>query len=335
MILLYGRMDDPPLSSTVEALQDAGAEYVLVEQTALDRDELCVDIGPSGVSGMLLVAGQEVPLESIHSVYARPLELPSRGWTSAAAAHARLVHEQLFEWLDIAPALVVNRPHTMQANASKPLQIQLIGEAGFLVPDTLVTSNAAEARDFWRHHGRVVYKSVSGVRSIVQELDESAAERLDRLAALPVQFQEFVPGVDLRVHVVGDRGFGAEIVATGIDYRYSSRQGGETTLTALDLPADLERRCVMLSQRMELPLSGIDLRRRPDGQYVCFEVNPMPAYSYFEAHTGLPIGRALAELLIDGVIRSFEVGDVTSNRESDAACRDDSGPPAALAAGRL
>ena len=37
--------------------------------------------------------------------------------------------------------------------------------------------------------------------ALVQELDDGAAERLDRLTSLPVQFQEFVPGADLRVHV--------------------------------------------------------------------------------------------------------------------------------------
>lgn len=335
MILIYGRMDDPPLSSTVEAVQDAGAEYVLIEQSALDREELCIHVGPRGISGSLVVGGQDIPLETVHSVYARPLEVPSHGWDHAAAAHARILHEQLFEWLDVTPALVVNRPRAMQANGSKPLQIQLIGEAGFLVPDTLVTSDEAEARDFWGRHGRVVYKSVSGVRSIVQELDTGAAGRLGRLPLLPVQFQEFVPGVDVRVHVVGNRAFAAEIVGTGIDYRYSARQGGEATLTAIELPPDLEEHCVRLSRRMELPLSGIDLRRRPDGAYVCFEVNPMPAYSYFEAHTGLPISRALADLLIEGLTGPIEVSDVSSHRESDAASRDDRGSPAPSAAGRL
>src|SRR4030095_4971213 len=301
MILIYGRMDDPPLSTTVEALQEAGAEYTLLEQSALDREDLHVEVGPCGVRGNLVASGQDVPLESVHSVCARPLELPSHHWDHAATARARTVHEQLFEWLDVAQALVVNRPRTMQANGSKPLQIQLIGESGFLVPETLVTSDEAEARHFWRQHRRVVYKSISGVRSIVQELDERAAARLGRLAWLPVQFQEFVPGVDVRVHVVGDRAFAAEITGAGIDYRYSARQGGEATLTAVDLHTELGRRCIVLSRQRGLPLSGIDLRRRPDGAYVCFEVNPMPAYSYFEAHTGLPISRALSRLLIEGL----------------------------------
>jgi len=299
LILVYGRLDDPPLASTIEALEKEGASYVLLDQTALDRQELCIEVGPGGIHGSLIAAGQELLLESVHSVYTRPLELPVRSFDRSREAGARLLHEQLIEWFDVAAALVINRPRAMLANGSKPLQIQLIGEAGFLVPQTLVTSDPSEARDFWRQHGRVVYKSSSGVRSIVQELDHYSMARLQLLTALPVQFQEFVPGVDIRVHVVGDRCFTAEIVSPGIDYRYAGRDGGEATLTATELTPELAAHCVALSQQMELPLSGIDLRRRPDGAYVCFEVNPMPAYTYFEAHTGLPIGQALAKLLME------------------------------------
>ena len=329
MILIYGRLDDPPLSSVVDALQEEGAPYVIVEQSALAREELSLDVGPHGIDGVLVVAGQELPLSSVHSIYARPLELPS---DAAKAARARLMQEQLLEWLDVSPALVVNRPRAMRANASKPLQIQLIGEAGFLVPETLVTSDPAEARAFWRDHGRVIYKSISGVRSIVQELDDRSAERLTRLSALPVQFQAFVPGIDVRVHVVGDRTFAAAISGSGIDYRYSSRHGGTVTMTAIELPTEVATRCVTLSRSMELPLSGIDLRQRPDGAYVCLEVNPMPAYVYFEGQTGLPIGQALAELLVNGVTAPLEATYATSNRESHATRRDNRDASAASAA---
>jgi len=298
MILLYGRPDDPPLAKTLEALQDAGASYLLLAQTALSSEGLRIEVGPRGVGGMLHVAGQRVALDRIRSVYARPLELPAYALDPVGAERARLLHEQLLEWLDVADALVVNRPRAMQANSSKPLQAQLIGAAGFAVPETLITSDEEEARAFWRKHGRVIFKSASGIRSIVQELDERTAARLPKLAALPTQFQAYVPGVDLRVHVVGNQAFAARIDSSVIDYRYAAQAGGEATLTAVELPEAVRLRCVDLAAGMELPLAGIDLRHRPDGEYVCLEVNPMPAYTFFQAHTGLPIASALAHLLI-------------------------------------
>jgi ribosomal protein S6-L-glutamate ligase RimK-like protein len=329
MILVYGYLSDPPIKRLIEALQVAYAPYVLVETSTLDREHLRIDMGPNGVDGCLIAAGQELPLKRIHSVYARPLELPTRWITPSAATRVRILHEQLCEWLDVASALVVSRPRAMQSNASKPLQAQLIGEAGFRVPETLVTSDPAEARAFWRHHGRVVFKSVSGVRSIVQELDECNARRLDRVALLPTQFQAYVPGVDVRVHVVGKQTFAAEIHSLVTDYRYAARAGAETSVHAIELPDDLAMRCVALSEAMDLPLTGIDLRRRPDGEFVCFEVNPMPAYTYYEANTGLPISHALAQLLIDADQGFTENHHGTSNGEPQSAQRQGALPQAA------
>lgn len=300
MILLYGLTDDEPMARTLEALQEAGASYVLLSQTALHTAALRIETGTHGVSGSLQNAGQMIALEQIHSVYARPLELPARAFDPAGAARARAFHEHFFEWLDVSPALVVNPPRAMQANSSKPLQAQLIGAAGFAVPQTLVTNSEEEARAFWHEHGRVVFKSTSGIRSIVKELDERSAARLPLLSALPTQFQAWVPGLDVRVHVVGNRAFAASIESSVVDYRYAAREGGVAELTATDLPDEIAARCIALAAQMELPLAGIDLRRRPDGEYVCLEVNPMPAYSFFQAHTGLPISQAIAELLIRG-----------------------------------
>ena len=302
MIVIFGRDDDPPVALVLEALQERGLAYRFVDLRALDRDgvDLDLDGGAAGLAGCLKAAGQSVPLESVSSIFARPLS-PGRQWQDPGAAlRANLRFDTFVAWLDATPALVVNRPRAMNSNNSKPMQAQWIGAAGFAVPETLVTSCADEARAFWRAHGRVIFKSISGVRSIVRELDEESAARLALIADLPVQFQAYVPGVDLRVHVVGTRCFAAEIESSATDYRYA--RGGELTrLQAHQLPAGVSGRCAELAQALELPLAGIDLRLRPDGEYICFEVNPMPAYSYYESNTGLPISLALADLLASAV----------------------------------
>jgi len=298
MILVYGRADDPPTRHTLDCLQEHDGPVVFIEQRALAYEDLSIDITPAGLGGALFSGGRKVPLAEVTSVYARPLEPSVQGLEAGAQQHVAHLHGLLVEWLDNAAALVVNRPRAMQGNASKPHQLQIIGAAGFSVPATLVTSDAAEALTFWHTHGRVIYKSISGVRSIVRELDAEAAERLPQLSCLPVQFQEYIAGVDVRVHVVGRECYAATIESDGIDYRYAHHHGAEPRLQSMTLPEEIAARCVTLAQAMELPLAGIDLRLNPEGEYVCFEVNPMPAYTYFETHTDLPIGDALARLLI-------------------------------------
>jgi glutathione synthase/RimK-type ligase-like ATP-grasp enzyme len=185
----------------------------------------------------------------------------------------------------------------MESNASKPYQAQLIARTGFLVPDTLVTNVPDEVREFRAQHGRIVYKSLSAVRSIVREFDDEDERRLERIRALPTQFQAYVPGRDVRVHTVGGRVFATAVDCEATDYRYAARDGMPVEMSTYRPPDDVAERCVRLSAALGLLLAGIDLRLRPDGRWVCFEVNPMPAFSYFESLTGLPISEAVVRLL--------------------------------------
>jgi len=60
---------------------------------------------------------------------------------------------------------------------------------------------------------------------------------------------------------------------------------------------DLADRCRAMAAGMHLAVAGIDLRRTPDERWICFEVNPSPAFSYYEQATGQPIAQAIAQLL--------------------------------------
>ncbi|WP_394787053.1 RimK family alpha-L-glutamate ligase [Rhodoferax sp.] len=287
MILVYGQRNDPPIDCLVAALQAAGARYQLLDMADLDSAMLRVQVGPHGVTGDLLLDGECTELDDIRAVYARPLTLALDDTHEATSQHALALHQRLVEWLDIASALVVSRPAAVQASASKPRQAQLIGQSGFAVPAMLVTSDEDEAQAFRRLHGRVVFKSISGRRSSVAEMDDSWLSRMQRLAPVPSQFQAHVPGVDVRVHVVGRQVFAAEV-----------GDAAGRTLTATRLPPAVAAQCVAMSAAMDLPVAGIDLRLRPDGEYVCCDVNPLPAYSDFEAECGLPMAATLAQLLL-------------------------------------
>ena len=151
---------------------------------------------------------------------------------------------------------------------------------------------------FRDQHRLVVYKSMSGERSIVAPLTDLDLQRLDRLRLCPVQFQAWVPGPDVRVHVVGDEAFAACVTTSATDYRYPARSGATPpTVTSYELDSELADRCVALARRLDLEFAGIDLRMPPDGQPVCLEVNPSPAFSYYEMAAGLPIAAALARHL--------------------------------------
>jgi glutathione synthase/RimK-type ligase-like ATP-grasp enzyme len=101
----------------------------------------------------------------------------------------------------------------------------------------------------------------------------------------------------VRVHVVGGEAFATRIDSDVTDYRYATRMGGEARLSAVELPDATAERCVALAAGLGLEFVGIDLKITPDGEAYCFEVNPCPAFSYYEANTGQPIARAVARRL--------------------------------------
>jgi len=152
------------------------------------------------------------------------------------------VHESLTAWIGLTSARVVNPMAAMGSNGSKPYQAQLIARHGFRVAETLITNEPTHVIDFHRRHGRVIYKSASGIRSIVRLLGPDDLDRLERIRWCPTQFQAYVSGIDVRVHVVDGEVFASEITARAIDYRYASREGDAATLSAVSLGDDVASR---------------------------------------------------------------------------------------------
>jgi hypothetical protein len=302
VILLWGLSIDPPMAAVRAELERQRLPVTFLDQEAvLATDvELRVDVT---VTGSVCSRETTVDLGAVHAAYPRPYdprELPAVKLAAAgspARQHALDVYDLLVSWADLTPAMVVNRPEAASSNMVKPYQAAQINAAGFDVPDTLLTTDPDAAQDFWERHGSVIYKSISGVRSIVSRLKPEHLSRLDDVRSCPTQFQAFIPGQDYRVHVVGDDIFACEVKSDADDYRFAERQGSSAQLRSTALPGDVAERCQRLAAAMQLHLAGVDLRRTPDGRWYCFEVNPSPAFSYYQEHTGQPIDQAIAGLL--------------------------------------
>ena len=85
------------------------------------------------------------------------------------------------------------------------------------------------------------------------------------------------------MHVIGSDVYVCELVSEADDYRYSERQGAAVSRRQVDLPVECADRCRALAASLDLRVAGIDLRRTPAGEWFCFEVNPSPAFSWFDA----------------------------------------------------
>jgi glutathione synthase/RimK-type ligase-like ATP-grasp enzyme len=285
MILLWGSLNDAPLRDVAHALTRRRATFTIADPEAA-RPPVVLERRFDTLSALLSIDGELIDLDDVNAMYVRP----------AGGNHQHPLDQTLHDWADIVEArTVINRPSAMTANASKPFQLRWIERHGFDVPDTLITTNIDALQAFKRRHGTIIYKSISGVRSIVSRLGEDGD--LTNLRHCPTQFQQYVPGVDVRVHVVGGAVFACEITCSADDYRYA--KGSVPSVRAVSLPIDVETRSRGMAVEMGLMAAGIDFRRTPDGLWYCLEVNPSPGFSYFAALTSQPIADALAGLLVE------------------------------------
>ena len=307
MILVVGGLADRVTELVCARLDDCGYPYRFLDLGFYPAGfEVTWHWRDSVPSGYIAGPGWRLELDEIRGVYTRYLgaegrmQLPSIPPAQAPAVYFEY-DSALMALLEDFPCPVVNRVGGGMSNSSKAFQALLIRQSALRTPRTLISSDPEAVHRFYADcNGEVVYKSISGVRSIVRRLEPEHLERLPLLRHAPAQFQEFVRGDDVRVHTVGDAVFATRVRSEAVDYRYAHREGQEVVLEPADVPASVADSCRLLARRLDLLLAGIDLRRTPAGDYYCFEVNPSPGFLYYEQQARQPISAALADLLQHG-----------------------------------
>jgi glutathione synthase/RimK-type ligase-like ATP-grasp enzyme len=306
MILIAGIPTEPPVKFVTDAAIATGIPYVLFNQREAHHYEMSLQYMNNQFQGFIRIGGQEYDLAKFTGIYMRMMEyyyLPEiknkvfNYIGDALAEKSIAIHQQFLNWLEIASCRILNRPSDMLSNMSKPFQYQIISSSGLRIPPTCITSDEQVVLQFRTKYKNLIYKSISSARSIVQEFTQNKMKQLRKVRNLPTQFQQKLMGTNIRVHVVGETLFATKIETPVVDYRYAERENEKTNLLPVQLPKQIKKRCFKLSQTLNLPLCGIDLFRTMDGVYYCFEVNPSPGFSYYQANTGQDIASAIVTYL--------------------------------------
>lgn len=311
MILIIGAPDEAHSAHMAKALQERGETIGYFDPRVFPRQmQLHLSLAEGLPSVFLSPTDTEpVSLTDIKAVYWRYFlgMPPYTGDPDAEPYVQEMAQRELqasignfFRMLDERTVRWVNSPAAIEMHRFKLYQLLLMRQAGIPVPDTLITNDAERLRAFYERCGRtVIYKPVAGgAHAAMLTPDDFAPERADELAKVPVQFQNYVPGVDIRVYVIGDALFAAEIQAETVDFRNHP----EAPIVPIELPAAVQEQCHTVSKLLHYRYTGIDIRRTPDGQHIFLEGNPAPMFMHFERVTGYPITDALADLLSVGTV---------------------------------
>jgi hypothetical protein len=251
--------------------------------------------------------GESIDLAEVGAVWfrrIRPFELDQAltESTSRLFAWSESNEALLGVWYTL-PCFWMNPPLGDEVAQRKIHQLRVAERVGLTVPETVVTNDPAQAREFVERHGagKVIRKAFRNIEEAPREthmIAESDLALIDTVRYAPVIFQRFVPAVeDLRVTVVDGEVFAARI-RSGAEHQVDYRGGlASASVEACELPDDVADRLRQLMSHLDVTFGAIDLRLTPEGEYVFLEINPAGEYLFVSQRTGQAIPQAIAAAL--------------------------------------
>lgn len=207
-----------------------------------------------------------------------------------------------------------NHPHLSAAAELKPRQMATAVACGLRVPDTLLTNDPEQARDFCSVHRAdgVIYKplrggpaSENGQHVALRAVPVTAEEIDENVRRTTHQFQARVPcAYAVRMTVVGRRLFAVRLdPPSGADEALDWREYDTADLryTPIDVPRPVAGGVLRMMTAFGLRYAAPDFIVDHDDQWSFVgDLNPNGQWGWIAGHTGLPIAAALADELTKG-----------------------------------
>lgn len=311
MILLISHPHDEHARRVLEVLRRRGADGLLFDTARFPRGiGLTVhSTDGAGWQAEATVDGTRHDLADVRVVWWRrplPYELHDEvaGAEDRAFAYGECHHAVTGLWSSL-DAFWINDPEHDEVASRKMYQLKLASHLGLRTPRTCVTNEPHAAAQFAAGEGDegTIYKSFAATERAWREtrlLRPEERELFDNVRFAPVIFQERIPAVaDVRVTIVGDQVFPAQIRTSASGYQYDFRMTMDhAEMRPHELPQEIEKRLLELMTTLGIVYGAVDLRLTPEGDYVFLEVNPAGQWLFIEVQTGQPITEALCDLIV-------------------------------------
>jgi glutathione synthase/RimK-type ligase-like ATP-grasp enzyme len=240
------------------------------------------------------------------AVWWRQFELPAEGELSISDADDLLVvRAQWRAWLATlrtTNTIWVNDLWSARKAENKVEQLRAARSVGFRVPPTLVTNDPVEAARFRDRYPAVVkslagaYYEISGLGFVyTQELNDAILEDEASWYCQPVIIQQRIPGINVRVVMVGDRCFGATCETPALDWRTA---GKDAIWQAWEIPHQVAGLCRSYLHVMNLRYAAFDFMSRAEGIWF-LEANQAGEWTFLDRTLDLGIAATLAAYLVN------------------------------------
>lgn len=304
MILILSNPTDIHARHIANLVHQRGHEVSYVSRADFGNGA-CLSLCPDAQRGSITVDGKRIVSDEISAVWSRR---PGRIHAAPAITDGldrSFTENEWAQTLDGFFAVASRRnisPLWKQRAATKPLQISIASRVGLRVPETLITSDPAEALAFaGKFEQGIVHKAMTSPSHQFVDTrvwNSMDAQQIGDLPLCPAIFQQRIIGpADVRATVVGSRIFSACILRGAGGAGVDSRLDLDAPCTAYQLPSDVESAILHLMGELGLLFGTIDLKVAENGDHVFLEINPQGQFLYIEILTGLPISNSLADFL--------------------------------------
>jgi len=310
-VLIISNKFDFTTDYVVLALREMRTPYVRINRdeffnysikVLLEKAELHIDI-----DGEVFVLSDKT-IRSIYyraPTFIRSLDIPKNP------------EEQLykFQWASFIRNLIIfqnafwmNNPVATYRAENKLYQLKIAKQIGFKIPHTVV-SNDAKLLNIKKENKYAIKTldsgllKINGKEAFIYTSVVTGSELMEsNLRSAPVVIQEYLsPKLDIRVTVVGRKVFAVKILKRGenIDGDWRRIKKEELEYIPVELPKDINQRCINLVKKLGLSFGAIDLAFANE-EYYFLEINPTGEWAWLVNSANFPIHKEIASLLSKG-----------------------------------
>lgn len=291
-IAVFGGKSDPNVRSFCEYLRLQAVDYHACLYTVGAPIDLTLDINRN------ILWVNSAPLETEAAFFRKDVfSYLNNKKNPRLMAYATTLHDVVKQYLlynrDIR---IINRTFLLQGGTNKLFNLLKAQEFGFLIPETLVSSNLDRIREFVSTH-ETIQKPVSG-GDHAKGLKEEQLDRYHTHFPVPHKVQQRMNQPEVRVYRIGEIFLSFHLQYEGLDYRTHNRVSIEKIPNDHALCAKLGH----LTDFLGMDYAAADFMTDNQGRLTFLEVNSFPMFARFDKESGYAVSEAIFNVLMQRVL---------------------------------
>lgn len=185
----------------------------------------------------------------------------------------------------------VNRRFLEKGNTYKIFNLLKAQEVGFLIPETLISSNLETIETFSRQFECIQKPILGGEHA--KPIAPETLHRYHNNFAMPHKIQKRMLHPEIRVYRIHDVFLSFHIAYEGIDYRVHNK----TDISVVENDISICQKLKALTDYIGLDYAAADFMTDEDGNLRFLEVNSFPMFAAFDKVSNFGVSKAIIDFL--------------------------------------